>query len=422
MHAFRPSNSMAAFIIVFVIVFQSALPSVAFTSPTHHTDLNPATTSVGSQRLVIPCIKDYQSKSAARLNNNYRPRNNYHRYRNSCALNLVPVSEAWDANNDNEQPFSTLLPTLGSSFNSEGMLIHSTDEENKRYRLYLTTDVDDLPSIAKLTLDVFDATAITLSSTTDWSAIEQVLVGPAIGMYNAYAQAVGYTEVLSGLRRRMRNRISDNGNNDWLAPLIVPDAASSSNNNPSSNQKETTLEDIAARSSLILALARPFEGEEDMEVVASVELRLQPTDAKIPFSQPWLDTLERRLVGLLPFVKDEPTPIASTIKSATSDNGVTAVSGTDKSENPPLRPYLCNLCVSPSLRSLGIGRALCRIVEAIAHEKWGYSHMYLHVDPENDAARGLYEKDGYADVGRRWDVIWAGGANEISYYVKRLGR
>ena len=26
-------------------------------------------------------------------------------------------------------------------------------------------------------------------------------------MYNSYAQAVGYTEVLSGLRKRMRNRL-----------------------------------------------------------------------------------------------------------------------------------------------------------------------------------------------------------------------
>ena len=40
-----------------------------------------------------------------------------------------------------------------------------------------------------------------------------------------------------------------------------------------------------------------------MEAVASVELRLQPTDAKIPFSQP-LDVVERRLVNLLPFVKE----------------------------------------------------------------------------------------------------------------------
>jgi ribosomal protein S18 acetylase RimI-like enzyme len=90
----------------------------------------------------------------------------------------------------------------------------------------------------------------------------------------------------------------------------------------------------------------------------------------------------------------------------------------DKSKNPPLRPYLCNLCVAPNLRSLGIGRALCRIVEAIAQQKWSYSHIYLHVDPTNDAAMKLYENEGYVDVGRRWNAFWAG--EEISYYVKRL--
>ena len=79
----------------------------------------------------------------------------------------------------------------------------------------------------------------------------------------------------------MRNRISDSSGGeeyDWLAPLVVPESSSNSD-----SSKETTLENIAARSSLILALARPADDSsgEDMEVVASVELRLQPTDAKL---------------------------------------------------------------------------------------------------------------------------------------------
>ena len=58
----------------------------------------------------------------------------------------------------------------------------------------------------------------------------------------------------------------------------------------------------------------------------------------------------------------------------------------------------------------------------MAQDKWGYSHLYLHVDPTNDVARGLYETEGYVDVGRRWNVMCAGGASGISYYVKRLGK
>jgi len=377
----------------------------------------------------------------------------------NAQLNLVPISEAWDCNisHDKQQQsssacsFASLLTTLGcNSFNSQGMLIQtassSTDDNkqddtpnNNRYRLYLATTTDDLPSITKLTLDVFDATAITLSSSTNWTAFEQAIVGivvsPVLDMYNSYAQAVGYTEVLSGLRRRMRNRLVNNTNQiynnngeddsyDWLAPLITVD-----NNNDDDSVSTTTtsdsslsLEEIAARSSLILTLARPSsengedDGDDDMETVASVELRLQPTDAKIPFSQPWLDVIERRLVNLLPFVNEDNN---ESTKSS-DDQSTDTTSKNSHQSRPPLRPYLSNLCVSSSLRSLGIGRALCRIVEAIARDKWGYSHIYLHVDPTNDAARNLYVTEGYVDVGKRWNVLWAGGANEISYYVKRL--
>lgn len=351
-----------------------------------------------------------------------------HPRKHQTILNLVPLSEAWDANNNGKSStptFASLLPRLGCRcFDSEGILIQSLSEESKKpFRLYLATEFDDLPPIAQLTIDVFDVSAIALSSSSDWNALEQALIGsvvqPAIGMYNSWAQVVGYTEVLSGLRKRMRNRMTErrvHGEFDWLAPLVVPESKEPSDG-PATTF--TTYENIAARSSIILALARPVN-DDRTEVVASIELRLQPTDAKIPFSQPWLDILERRLVRIIPFVKDSSMLSVTENKAATSydNNRSDVVRG--RRSTPPLRPYLCNLCVSPTLRSLGIGRALCRIVEAIAHEKWEYSHMYLHVDPTNDVARTLYEKDGYVDVGRRWNVVWAGGANEISYYVKKI--
>mmetsp|Transcript_66 Transcript_66/g.100 ORF Transcript_66/g.100 Transcript_66/m.100 type:complete len:395 (-) Transcript_66:42-1226(-) len=341
-------------------------------------------------------------------------------------LNLVPLSDAWDASSCNDQQlFADLVARLGcKSLDSKGRLIQTSiddDNDENEYRLYLATHVDDLPPIAQLTIDVFDATAITLSSTNDWSAMEKMVVGafvqPTISMYNSYAAAVGYTEVLSGLRKRMRNRIlvdneNETTNYDWLAPLVVPDTTSSS----SSDTTETSLEMIAAQSSIILVLAKPTEAG-DMQSVASVEVRLQPTDAKIPFSQPWLDKIERRLARFFPF--DDSLPVTTNTMAAPS---AAKTEVTNKSKSAPLRPYLCNLCVSPSLRSLGIGRALCRIVEAISHKKWECSHLYLHVDPDNVAAVSLYEKEGFVDVGRRWNASWNGGANEIGYYVKRIGK
>ena len=65
-------------------------------------------------------------------------------------------------------------------------------------------------------------------------------------------------------------------------PLVVPKSE-----DPSAGtvMAMTSYKDIAARLSLILSLAWPSD-DNTMEVVASIKLRLQPTDAKIPFSQP----------------------------------------------------------------------------------------------------------------------------------------
>lgn len=320
----------------------------------------------------------------------------------SSSLSLLPFSEVWDSssNEAKRETFMDLIPKLGCrDLDKNGELITKiADDTTVNYKLYLATDIDDLPPITHLTLEVFDATAITLSSTSDWSAFEQAVVGavvqPAISAYNSYANAIGYIEVLSGLRRRLSRVIVDGDENMVLSPIVLPDGSLC--NKLPTTQNQSTLEEIAASSSLILVLARNTQ-DGALQAAASVELRLQPTDAKIPFSQPWLDNIERKLVRLFPFVNKSKD-----------------------STKPPLRPYLCNLCVSESLRNLGIGRALCRIVEAIASQQWGYDHLYLHVDPENTAARTLYEREGYKDVGRRWSVLWAGGADGIGYYTKKL--
>jgi ribosomal protein S18 acetylase RimI-like enzyme len=151
---------------------------------------------------------------------------------------------------------------------------------------------------------------------------------------------------------------------------------------------------MAACTSVVLALAKNRTSDSKdwhCDVIASVELRLQPSDAKIPFSLPWIDQLERRLASLI---------------------------GLGKKNGRDLQPYLSNLCVDDSQRGKGIGRALVRCVENIAHSSWGYSRMYLHVDTDNKAAMELYKNEGYRDVGRRWIPFWAGKAADIGYFVK----
>lgn len=122
--------------------------------------------------------------------------------------------------------------------------------------------------------------------------------------------------------------------------------------------------------------------------------RRQPTDAKIPFSLPWWDKLERQIAAFFGFPKDKSTK--------------------------HLQPYLSTLCVDEGYRGKKIGRAMVRCLEDIAVMKWGYSKMYLHVDGDNTAALNLYKSEGYKDVGRRWNPFWAGKAADIGYFYKNL--
>lgn len=251
-------------------------------------------------------------------------------------------------------------------------------------------DEDDLPIVSKLMIDAFGADAITLS--TDLSSLERSLLNPGVEAFNAYSGLVAYTEVLSGLRRRLLHRLNkDKGNlqeeshDNMLSPP------------PIINYNDTEAENIAAKSSIILALGREVEDDtknKNIEIVATVELRLQPTDAKIPFSEPWFDRIERYVARALN-MDVKPTELH-------------------------LQPYLSNLCVDKSVRGRQIGKAMCRCVEKIVKDVWGYEKIYLHVDLENSAALNLYRGEGYKDVGSRWNPFWAGKASEIGYYYKKL--
>eukprot|EP00525_Craspedostauros_australis_P013715 CAMPEP_0198124946 /NCGR_PEP_ID=MMETSP1442-20131203/41393_1 /TAXON_ID= /ORGANISM="Craspedostauros australis, Strain CCMP3328" /LENGTH=205 /DNA_ID=CAMNT_0043784461 /DNA_START=1 /DNA_END=618 /DNA_ORIENTATION=+ len=159
----------------------------------------------------------------------------------------------------------------------------------------------------------------------------------------------------------------------------------------------------ASQDSLILVLGRSKAGSDSQtDIIATIELGLQPCDAKIPFTLPWLDVLERRLASFL---------------AAEKRNNLHG-----KKENASnLQPYLSNLCVSDEYRGKRIGRALVQCVEYIASDIWSHDTMYLHVDEENAPALGLYVSEGYeAAVGKRWNPIWAGGVSKVGYYGKKL--
>ena len=72
--------------------------------------------------------------------------------------------------------------------------------------------------------------------------------------------------------------------------------------------------------------------------------------------------------------------------------------------------HLLNICVEPGWQGHGLGRRLLRRMLRIARER-DADTMFLEVRVSNKAAQGLYEAEGFAEVGRRRD-----------YYPARYGR
>ena len=60
-------------------------------------------------------------------------------------------------------------------------------------------------------------------------------------------------------------------------------------------------------------------------------------------------------------------------------------------------PYLSDLAVSPSHRKRGLATALVRRCEDLALG-WGYDKLYIKVRRDNESARRLYGRMGYAVV------------------------
>jgi hypothetical protein len=117
---------------------------------------------------------------------------------------------------------------------------------------------DDLPDLSRFVVGAFGADAIRLSQ--DMNAFERALISPAAELLNGYSGIVAFAEVFSGTRQRIASRLEKI---DISAPNVKG----------LSGRDAIT---AAEKDSLVLALARPTQGKESrMEVIASIELRLQ---------------------------------------------------------------------------------------------------------------------------------------------------
>eukprot|EP00980_Cylindrotheca_fusiformis_P029636 scaffold23625_cov137-Cylindrotheca_fusiformis.AAC.21 len=281
---------------------------------------------------------------------------------NDIGLNLVPLSTF-----SQEMDFFSASDEHRCCVDSNGYF----RDGNDTYVLGLVEE-DDLADLCRFIVAAFGAETIRFSQ--DLDSFEQLLLSPAAELVNSYSAVVAFAEVFSGTQQRLATRFQKM---DISPPML-------------DGLSREAMIDVVDRDSLILALVK--EDTASREFIGSIELRLQPCDAKIPFSLPWLDRIERRLAAIVGIGEG----------------------------NGDLQPYLSNLCVEESFRGRKIGRTLVRCVEDIAKVAWGKSRMYLHVDEENIAAFSLYCSEGYKDVGHRWSPIWAGTSADIGYYVKTL--
>jgi hypothetical protein len=123
------------------------------------------------------------------------------------------------------------------------------------YELALVED-EDLPDLCRFIVAAFGAEAIRFSQ--DLSSFEQLLLNPAASFVNSYSSLVAFAEVFAGTRQRLVTRL---GKMD-ISPPTLDDSLT-----------RQEMIDIVEKDSLILALVK--KGVEPLEVIGSVELRLQ---------------------------------------------------------------------------------------------------------------------------------------------------
>jgi hypothetical protein len=273
---------------------------------------------------------------------------------------------------------------------SDGVMVLN----NTTYELSFMEE-NDIGNVAQFIVRIFGGDAINLSQ--NLTTVERLILTPAVDVVNGYSSLVAFAEVYAGLRSRSLDRFpSSNNAMDVLSPPHLDGLS-----------YEEQIRKISSTSIVIvLATTTVTKSNNDRtiannvknsNIIATVELRLQPCDAKIPFTLPWIDRIERKLF---------------------SSNRIRRQQ--QQQQQHEMQPYLSNLCVDETYRGCGIGKRLVTCVETIAHTYWGYDYLYLHVDFDNVAAVQLYKKLGYKDVGRRWNPFWAGKAADIGYFVKSI--
>jgi len=83
--------------------------------------------------------------------------------------------------------------------------------------------------------------------------------------------------------------------------------------------------------------------------------------------------------------------------------------------------HLLNICISPEWQGVGIGRRLLRRMLRAAGDR-DADTIFLEVRASNHGARGLYESEGFGEIGRRngYYPATGGGREDALVYAKAI--
>lgn len=221
----------------------------------------------------------------------------------------------------------------------------------------------DVDSAASLLVSAFYPSIISLG--VDLQAFERGLVEPLVALVNAtIAQSIRVSVAAAIVRRIGDERLVATSSAAYLRLPSAQDATSTS---------------------IALGVA-----DSSGRLVGFVELTLLPRDGRMPTDND-LDA----------------NAFLRRARLSSSDVG----------------PYLCNLAVANSMRKRGIGSALMKVCEQIAHEVWAYDRIHLHVNWEDEGTMRLYQRMGYEPLPEYdphpWQIRFL-GFPKTRYHVRPL--
>lgn len=165
----------------------------------------------------------------------------------NVGLNLVPLARYAD-----ELSFFSESESYRCCIDSQGYF----DDGEEVYELGLVEE-QDLPDLCRFVVSTFGADAIRLSQ--DMNSFERLLMSPAAELLNGYSSLVAFAEVFSGTKQRLKGRLDSM---NIARPML-------------DGLTRQEMIDKVEKDSLILVLAKRGTDEEKIDIVGSIELRLQ---------------------------------------------------------------------------------------------------------------------------------------------------